>query len=284
MRFKSMAENEQKKILSAFQLVLRPVVKILLRYGIGYNEVAETVKTAFVDVSTSEFGIRGRPTNISRVAVMTGLTRKEVRRLRTKIESGGEGVSVRTTPITEVITSWFADSKFLDDDGRPSVLPYAEGSNSFTNLVKRYAGDVPPGAMRTELKRLNLVDENEDGSLVVKERTLVPSNNTDNLITCLVHGVYPLLATTVVNTHPDKVRGQGAAQFTTYSLAIPDVDRARVKRISYDRLHELAISFDDLFTTFASDDHKEHDSTKSPVIAVGLYYFEENDPNVRYRW
>lgn len=279
-----MAESEQKKILSAFQLVLRPVVKILLRYGIGYNEFAETVKTAFVDVSTSEFGIRGRPTNISRVAVMTGLTRKEVRRLRTKIESGGDGVSVRTTPITEVITSWFADDDYLDQDGRPAVLQYAEGSKSFTSLVKRYAGDVPPGAMRTELKRLDLVDELEDGSLIVKERTLVPSNTTDNLITCLVHGVYPLLATTAVNTHPDKVRGQGSAQFTTYSLTIPEQDRARVKRISYDRLHELAVSFDDLFTSFASDERKERDSSKSPVIAVGLYYFEENDPNVKYRW
>jgi hypothetical protein len=83
-----MQEKLKQQVLNAFLLVLRPVVKILLRYGISFSEFAETAKIAFVDVSTSDFGIRGRPTNISRVAVMTGLTRKEVRRIRTRIEKG----------------------------------------------------------------------------------------------------------------------------------------------------------------------------------------------------
>jgi len=279
-----MAENDKNKVLDAFQLVLRPIVKILLRYGIGYNEFAEVVKTAFVDVSTSEFGIRGRPTNISRVAVMTGLTRKEVRRLRIKIESGGLGIAVRTTPITEVITRWYSDREFIDDNALPLVLPYAGSEKSFSSLVKKYAGDVPAGAMRTELKRLNLVDEKDDGSLEIKERALVPTDSTENLITCLVHGVYPLMSTTALNTNPEKVRGQGAAQFTTYSLAIADVDRARLKRISYDRLHESAVSFDDLFTTFESSAKGDFDQTEKSVVAVGMYFFEENDPNVNYQW
>ncbi len=77
-----MQEKLKQQVLDGFQLVLRPIVKILLRYGVGFGEFAEVVKTSFVDVASTEFGIRGRPTNISRVAVMTGLTRKEVRRLR----------------------------------------------------------------------------------------------------------------------------------------------------------------------------------------------------------
>lgn len=66
-----MQDKTQKQILKAFFLVLRPIAKILLRYGIGYREFAEVVKSALVDVATDEYGIRGRPTNISRVAVMT---------------------------------------------------------------------------------------------------------------------------------------------------------------------------------------------------------------------
>jgi len=50
-----MKENQQHKILEAFQLVLRPIVKILLRYGIGYKAFAETLKTVFVDVGSTEF-------------------------------------------------------------------------------------------------------------------------------------------------------------------------------------------------------------------------------------
>jgi len=93
-----------------------------------------------------------------------------------------------------------------------------------------------------------------------------------------------LMSTTALNTNPEKVRGQGAAQFTTYSLSIADEDRARLKRISYDRLHELAVSFDDLFTTFEAPEKGDIDQAEKSVVAVGMYFFEENDPNVKYQW
>ncbi|MGB5721760.1 MAG: DUF6502 family protein, partial [Woeseiaceae bacterium] len=61
-----MTDDIKKRVLDAFLLVMRPMVKILFRYGVGYAEFAEVTKTAFVDVASTEFGIRGRPTNISR--------------------------------------------------------------------------------------------------------------------------------------------------------------------------------------------------------------------------
>jgi len=279
-----MKENQQHKILEAFQLVLRPIVKILLRYGIGYKAFAETVKTVFVDVGSSEFGIRGRPTNISRVAVMTGLTRKEVRRLRSKLENGDDAFTVRTTPITEILTRWHSESDFLDQNGRPSTLNYSDGPTSFSELVKRHGGDVPPGAMRTELKRMQLVHVHDNGSLSVRSRALQPQDSTDNLLTSLAHCAYPLLATITRNTEPTKIRGEGNAQFATYSLSISESDRTRVKRISYDRLSEAAVSFDDLFAAYESPADEDETNSDKPVVMVGLYYFEETDPNANYKW
>ena len=95
----SMQEKQKQQVLNTFLLVMRPIVRILLRYGIGYREFVEVVKTAFVDVASSDFGLRGRPTNISRVAVMTGLARKEVKRLRDKLSSGDTVIAVKTTPL-----------------------------------------------------------------------------------------------------------------------------------------------------------------------------------------
>ena len=98
-----MQEKLKQQVLDAFLLVMRPIVRILLRYGIGYREFVEVTKTAYVDVASSDFGLRGRPTNISRVAVMTGLTRKEVKRLRDKIASGDSKISVKTTPSSHAL-------------------------------------------------------------------------------------------------------------------------------------------------------------------------------------
>jgi len=278
-----MQEEQQQRVLNAFQLVLRPIVKILLRYGIGYSEFAETAKTAFVDVSSSEFGIRGRPTNISRVAVMTGLTRKEVRRIRTKLEGGQDLLSVKTTPLSQVLTRWHTEQEYLDSRGKPADLEFSKGKNSFTALVKKYGGDVPPGAMRTELKRTGTVLE-ENGVLSVVSRYVVPPDNTENLVTGLAHGVYPLVATIAKNTEPGSVRGEGHAQFVTYSVGIRDAERKRLRRISYDRLSETAISFDDLFTACESVTSDADGKPENPVVLVGLYYFEETDLNASYKW
>ena len=65
---------------SACRTLLRPIALILLRGGITWKEFAELSKSVFVSVATDEFGIRGRPTNVSRVSILTGISRKEVNR------------------------------------------------------------------------------------------------------------------------------------------------------------------------------------------------------------
>jgi hypothetical protein len=277
-----MQEKQRKKVLTAFQLVLRPIVKILLRYGIGFNEFAESVKTVYVDVGSTDFGIRGRPTNISRVAVMTGLTRKEVRRLRTKIEVGEESVTVKATPITEVLRRWHSEEEFLDSRGRPAPLPFAGDEGSFCALVKRFGGDVPAGAMRTELKRVGSVSESESGTISVEKRSFWPADKTQKLETALVHHVYPLVCNVAHNTDPEN-DGSGRAQYAAYSVNIGIEDRPRLKRMCSDRLAEMASSFDDLFIAYESRENKTSEKPTKPVM-VGMYYFEENDQHATYEW
>ena len=99
---------------------------------------------------------------------MTGLTRKEVKRIRDRIASGELQVKVKTTPLSDVLHHWHAQQEFTDTHGRPKVLPFTGAEHSFTELVKNYGGDIPAGAMRTELKRVGAVDEDEQGNLKVR--------------------------------------------------------------------------------------------------------------------
>jgi hypothetical protein len=213
---------------------------------------------------------------------MTGLTRKEVRRLRTKLEGGDQTPRVKATPIVEIIHRWHSEDEFLDSHGRPAALPFAGERGSFSSLVKQYGGDVPPGAMRTELKRVKSVVEDEDGTLQVVRRSVVPTDKTENLVTSLVHGVYPLLATVVENSD-DKDEPTGLAQFSAFSLNIREADLVRLRRISYDRLSSAAESFDDMFMAYETLQQSD-DSEGVRTVAVGLYYFEERDPNAKYNW
>ena len=131
-----MRDNIQRQILDALLVALRPLARALLRVGIGYREFAEISKTAFVDIATKDYGLRGRPTNISRVAVMTGLTRKEVRRIRNKTAAGDATFISRSTPMSELLHRWFTEDDFIDQTGSPKAFPFDGADISFSELVR----------------------------------------------------------------------------------------------------------------------------------------------------
>jgi hypothetical protein len=277
-----MQNDIQRQILGAFLIALRPLARILLQFGIGFREFSEVMKTAFVDVATKDYGLRGRPTNISRVAVMTGLTRKEVRRLRQKLENSDHAVVVKSTPLAEILHRWHSEDEFLDQSNRPRKLPFSGTDGSFTSLVKQFGGDIPPGAMRTELKRVGAVDEDEDGILEVVNRTLSPKGAHEKLVTALVHGIYPLNAAIAHNLDP---KGEDTwAQISSYSQSIRGSDVPRLRRISFDRLSEVAESIDDLFMAYEALHEKDNSGNDKTTVAVGVYYFEERDAEMVDKW
>ena len=281
-----MQDSTQKKILDAFFVVLRPIAKILLRYGIGFREFAEVAKSAFVDVATSDYGIRGRPTNISRVAVMTGLTRKEVRRLRDKIEGGEHAVVSKTTPMWEVLHYWHSVDEFLDETGEPAPLPFQGDYQSFSSLVRHFGGDIPPGAMRAELKRVGAVVENEQGKLVAVKRSFRPEGDEEILINSLIHGVYTLLSTVSHNTNAER-DGITWTQRLVYSNKVSKPDLPRLRRVSSDRIKDFSQAIDDTFMayeTISDDESDDRRESESFTVAVGVYYFEESNKKMRHKW
>jgi Family of unknown function (DUF6502) len=277
-----MQENNNSAVLSALLRALRPIARFLMKAGIGYREFAEIAKCAFVDVATSDYGLRGRPTNISRVAVMTGLTRKEVKRLRVKIAAGSQVILTRVIPPAEIIEKWHTDPDFLDESDRPLKLPFDGTTPSFAQLVRKYGGDIPPGAMRTELKRVGAVEEDLDGTLIIKKRYFRPVGEQAQLERALGQAMYGLGHTIDHNlgTTEDKTWIERIA----YSQHIREEDRNRVRRISSDRAREFVESINDLFSayeTIYADDPAEHESEPA-TVGVGVYFFEIDESDSQF--
>jgi hypothetical protein len=175
-----MRSSVQDTMLQSLAGILRPIVRLMLHCGLGCAEFVAVTKSVFVQVASEEFGIRGRPTNISRVAAMTGLSRKQVSRIRSDGKGERWSPDMESSPVNTVLHYWHYDPDFSDGPGHPKVLP-VEGSRSFSSLVKRYAGDIPPGALKTELCRSGVVTESEGGLSLLK-RYHFPSNFHDDYI------------------------------------------------------------------------------------------------------
>ncbi len=82
-----MASASMTQVLAAARQWLKPLVHVLVRCGVTWKDFAELAKTAYVEVATEQFGKRGRPTNVSRTAVLTGLARREVRKQRERLNA-----------------------------------------------------------------------------------------------------------------------------------------------------------------------------------------------------
>lgn len=166
--------NSRIPAIDALRLLFRPVARILLKAGINWKQAAEACKAIYVDVATKEFGVRGRPTNVSRVAIMTGLTRRDVSRIRKELESAEPQTGSSMNRATRVLSGWHQDADFTDDAQKPRALAVSGEGASFESLCRRHSPDVPFTTMLKELKRVGAVEEEGDGRLVARMRTYIP--------------------------------------------------------------------------------------------------------------
>lgn len=160
---------------SACRALLRPVALVALRCGMTWKEFSELSKNVFVSVASDEFGLRGRPTNISRVSILTGISRKEVKRQR-ELTQSDTPVSSKTTDATRLLSGWHQDEDYLDANGRPLVLPLDGPRPSFESLFADYGGDTPPQTMLRELLAAGSAAKDGNSDLIAKRRYHMPAD------------------------------------------------------------------------------------------------------------
>jgi Family of unknown function (DUF6502) len=160
--------------LAAVRLLLRPIVTLLIRSGVSWKGFADVAKTSFVEVATSDFGIRGRPTNAARVAILTGIHRREVTRQREWLAQSAVPEPTYHNTAQRVLSGWHQDADYLDAEGQPRELPVTGPVPSFADLCDRYAGDMPATALLKELRKVGNVVAVPSGLMRAASRVYIP--------------------------------------------------------------------------------------------------------------
>ncbi len=153
--------------LAACRAALKPLVRMLLKHGVMHREFLELSKQVYVEIARADYGIRGRPTNVARMVLLTGIDRKEVTRVKNELEHANDAGAEQDPQrgqdrISRVLSGWHQDRDFVDGDGKPLPLPLEGPVPSYAALVKRYGGDVPATTILGELKRTAAVHVADD--------------------------------------------------------------------------------------------------------------------------
>jgi hypothetical protein len=178
-----MALASTDQVLRSTHQWLKPLVHVLLSCGITWREFAELAKSTYVEVATDNFGKRGRPTNVSRTAILTGLVRRDVRKQREILSKAPNTSSGYVTKASLVLSAWHLNPNFLDKRGRPAILRMSGKGKTLNALIEQAGGsDVRPSTLLKELVSAGAVRVRPDGRLQALMRDYIPHAMDEQLI------------------------------------------------------------------------------------------------------
>ncbi|MDH3451617.1 MAG: DUF6502 family protein [Gammaproteobacteria bacterium] len=270
-----MLSDIQQALTNALLKLLYPLVRVLLRNGVSYGVFAELARKVFVDVAFNEFAQEGRKQTISRVAALTGLTRKEVKRLMELEQAGDASTHQRFNRAVRVISGWLNDARFHDAGGDPAPLP-VEGENSFATLVREFSGDVPTQAMLSVLQAAGSVERRGHTVTLVKH-AYVPAAAPLEKIGILGADTHELIDTIDHNLQAETkdLRFQRKVSYVDVSQRAA----SEFQTLSAEKAQAL---LEELNAWLAENEQLDRDAAEQGrQVSLGIYYFEtdskEND-------
>lgn len=268
-------ERTKSGLIRAVRSILRPLVRQLIAHGLTFPAFSRLSKEVYIEVATREFALPFKKQTDSRVALVTGITRKEIGQLRRgKAKPLVEAAHLDYGLASRVIGRWVGEARYLTTDGVPRLLPYESeaGSVSFTSLVTEVGGDIPPRAVLDELIRVGAVALTPDGRVELVERAYIPARGTEEKLAILGADAGELIAA------------------ITHNIDHPQEESFLQRKVWYDNvgaqaLPELRKKVRDAGTGFVQEMNRviaAYDRDRNPGapggarkrVVVGVYYLE----------
>ena len=263
-----MTNNTSKNLLqSACRAVLRPLASMLLKCGMTWKEFSDISKSVFVEAASAEYGIDGRPTNVSRVSILTGISRKEVKRQRDLLASAALPVTRKTNDATRLLSGWHQDEDFTNENQEPLTVAETGPGSTFEELCNRYGGDISPSTMLKELLKTGSVERLPDGELRVLKRYYQPAIRDDENLMFAVDRIRDVIDTMNNNVFLEE---GGALRFGGFAdnEAIPVASIPAFHKYMDSRGQAFLEDIDDWLTTNAAG---PSDSIQTARVGISLF-------------
>lgn len=165
-------------LINVLRRVLAPVARLMLSKGMTLPAAVELLKQIFVEVAERDLAVDGKGATDSRISLLTGVHRKDVRRLRSLPYFDTE-LPEKVSLGAQLVARWTTQPEWLDEQGRPKALARLarKGTQgSFEGLVSSVSRDIRPRSVLDEWLRLGIVAVNDDDEIVLREEAFIPQH------------------------------------------------------------------------------------------------------------
>lgn len=208
----------------AFKSLFKRLARLAIEAGLTAPMAHRLLKEAMVETAEDDYSLDGKRLTDSRISVLTGVHRKDIRTFRSETPQMADSGSQKVSVLSTVVGRWLGSPDLNDGSGKPIALPRsAEAGPSFDGLVESVTSDVRPRTLLDELVRSGAaaVDQKTDMVTLTQHALISAASLEDGLyfldrnvgdhIAAVAHNVVadasPLLERAVFynNLHPDDV-------------------------------------------------------------------------------
>ncbi|MEM1274742.1 MAG: DUF6502 family protein [Pseudomonadota bacterium] len=256
--------------------LLRPLVRALIAQGVTAPALYVRLKRLYVEVAEESFQIGGERQTDSRISMLTGVHRRDVREFRGADMASRTEAREKVTSLASVIGRWLADPKTSDAAGNPKPLPRS-GSDpfSFESLVRLVSTDIRPKTVLDELERQGMV-EVADGAVHLKTDAFIGPNNLDQKTHFFAENVGDHISAAVENllAEEDPPFLERAVFYNRLTPASVDDLQAQAERLGTDVLIEL--------NKMAHDRQAQDVSAEDGIerFRFGVFFYKEAEPPI----
>ncbi|MDP5219755.1 DUF6502 family protein [Ruegeria sp. 2205SS24-7] len=157
-----MSSQPKPPLETALAALLEPLAQAMVAHGVTLGTATEALKKALLAAAEST---SASPLSDSRASLLTGLHRKDVKRLRGLTDDAPEKRSSNAAAL--VISHWATSPEYQDASGAPRDLSRKGGEDGpgFDDLVRLARIDMAPGTVLNTLLDHEIVETDETGNL-----------------------------------------------------------------------------------------------------------------------
>jgi hypothetical protein len=195
--------------------LLRPLVRLLIQSGITFPVLADLLRALYVDVAVREILTDKRTQTDSRVSLLTGVHRKEIRRLRLDPPARDEIPEI-VTRSTQIIARWLGARPWVDAAGHPRRLPRFAGGDdevSFEALVLSVTKDLRARAVLDEWSAQGIITLDDEDFVTLNQDAFIPQPGRDAQLFYFGRNLHDHVAAAAAN-----ITAAAAAPFLDRSL------------------------------------------------------------------
>jgi hypothetical protein len=266
-------------MLIACRRLLRPLVHLLMRAGVTFPVLADLIRSLYVEVASRDLLRDSKARTDSRVSLITGVHRKEIRRLRLLPEDA-DPIPPAVTIGGQIIGRWVGLPAYTDGDGRPRPLPRT-GSEpdqpSFDALVGSVTTDIRPRAVLDNWLSQGFVTMDAADMIHLNAAAFTPRGGGTEQMFYFARNLHDHIAAAAAN-----VAATGTAPFADRSVHYDELDEATARtleQIARDAAHRALLEVNRAAIALLESTPRQT-PTEPPRARLnfGIYVYRDEEP------